>query len=351
MWRKPVTVHYRRFTWDTNPPRKSFEELVRQAAEHQPQGSPAKLKERYRLRMLRRDEDSLFINALAVEKDYLFGDITHFTKDQTQALFDDSKEDAPMADVQQLPKPENGELIHSLMYWMVKNDHVFLLQSQSLRTEAAEEYFSWLLADKTGVLPKGVKVVFASKFDAQAVGGDLEDIREVIVGGTVTRQAGPESLPTETVVEESGGLSQTLLAGWLKARKVLVALIDNEADVEKIMQKLPEDGSLSVEVHIGYKTKKRKMSRAILKDLEVGLRNLPDSQLQVRGKDGRQAPDGTVRLQHPASVLFVTHGEGEAKRPTSLLQPEDVLRSMLEAYNVFVSNGKITDGVQRGQQT
>lgn len=282
--------------------------------------------------------------------DYVFGDITHFTKDQTQALFDDSDEEAAMADVQQLPKPNQGELIHSLMYWMLKDDHVFLLQSHSLRTEGAEAYFSWLLANQTEVLPNGSKVVLASKFDEQAVGGNLEDIREVIVGGTVARQAEKEVVPVEQVVEDAGTVKQTLLAGWQKTKKIISALIDNEADVEKIMQKLPEEGALSVEVHIGFKTKRKKMSRAVLKDLEVGLRNLPDSQLQVLGKDGRRSPDGSIRLQHTASILYVTHGEGRDKKPTSLLDPDDVLRAMQEAYNVFIANGKIPQAVQREHQ-
>lgn len=344
MWRKSVTIHYRRLLSTPELAGRTLEALTRAAMEVSPSASGVRLKDRYKLRMYRRKDDSLFVNILLDRTNLIFGDITHFTKDQTQALFDDSKEDAAIADIQQIVKPEHAEFIHSLMYWMIKGDHVFLLQSQSLRTDSVEEYLTWLLAQQTQTLPTGSGVILSTKFDPQTVGGDLDDIREVVVGGVVSRQPDQVVPPAEMrEVEEAEGVTEARLTGWDKAKEILEALFGNEAAVDKIMQKIPAESALSVEVHIGYKTKKRKMSREILKDFEVGLRHLPDSQLEVYGKDGKRSADGSIRLQYQANVLYHTDGEGEAKRPTALLDHNDVLRAMTEAYNNFVSNGKITE--------
>jgi hypothetical protein len=100
---------------------------------------------------------------------------------------------------------------------------------------------------------------------------------------------------------------------------------------------------LNVQVHIGYQTKKRKIDRVALKQLETGLRNLPDSQLQVKSKGARLASDGTIRLNHNASIRLVKAQDGDNQLIGTLLDPVDVLRAMVEAYSNFVANGKIQE--------
>lgn len=109
------------------------------------------------------------------------------------------------------------------------------------------------------------------------------------------------------------------------------------------MRTVPVDAELNVQVHIGYQTKKRKIDRVALKNLETGLRNLPDSQLQVKSKGSRQGTDGTIRLHHNASVRLVKVQDGDSHLIGTLLDPADVLRAMVEAYSNFVANGKIQE--------
>ena len=107
------------------------------------------------------------------------------------------------------------------------------------------------------------------------------------------------------------------------------------------MKAVPADAELNVQVHIGYQTKKRKIDRVALRQLETGLRNLPDSQLQIKAKGARVAADGTVRLHHDASIRLIKTLDGESQIIGTLLDPTDVLRAMVEAYSNFVANGKI----------
>ena len=107
------------------------------------------------------------------------------------------------------------------------------------------------------------------------------------------------------------------------------------------MKSVPEDAELRVDVHIGFETRKRKVNRTSLKQLETGLRNIPDSQLQVRSKGSVKSSDGTVRLHYPANVLLLKLNQAQEIIIGSLIDPSDMLRAMHEAYLNFVNNGKI----------
>lgn len=65
--------------------------------------------------------------------------------------------------------------------------------------------------------------------------------------------------------------------------------------------------------------------------MQQALRNLPEGEITVVGKHGRMTGKD-VRLSYPASIL----------RQGSLLDPEDVVRALRQAYTHFVENGKIS---------
>lgn len=348
--RKPVTIHYRRLADGNTLGGVTLEEKIRSAMQTQVSGQP--LADRYALRIWENGEDNLFVNHYYDGKndnlDLVFGDILHFTRGHLQALFDAGQKDAAYASVEQMPAPEQKEYVHSLMHWMVKGNHAFVIQSTSLRTDTLESYLTWLLTQKSKVVSLPFQVVLASKFNEEAVGGDLSDIQELIIGGVATRPPvePPEEQPVSEVtqqVTQHGKIETQRTTGWQQAREILSALLGGTANVENMMKAVPDDAELSVEVHIGYKTKKRKVSREGLKQLETGLRNIPDSQLLVRAKDGKKTADGNIRLHHDASIKLRTIKDGNEARPGSLLDPTDVLRAMKEAYDIFVANGKISD--------
>lgn len=347
--RKTVTIHYRRFLDSASFQGKTLEAAIRQSMEFKEKG--VSLSERYALRILETGEDNLFINNYHDGRndgfDLVFGDIIHFTKGHLQALFDAGQKDLPSASVQQMPAPEKKEYVHSLMFWMVKDNHVFVIQSTSLRTESLESYMGWLLGLKTKTVNVGTGIVLASKFDGEAVGGDLSDIQELVIGGVATL---PPTAPPATeqpinkVVEVTQDTQIETMGktGWDQAWDILSTLLGGTANVEEMMKSVPQDAELSVEVHIGYKTKKRKVDRAALKNMETGLRNLPDSQIHVKAKGGNKAADGSIRLHHNASIKLCETQNGDETRVGSLLDPADVLRAMKEAYDVLMANGKIS---------
>lgn len=352
--RKPVTIHYRKFSRPTGV-RQTLEELIRSAMD-MPDGSGRRIRDRYLSRTREVGTDNFFINFFSDGRDgtpLVFGDILHFTKGHLQALCKTANQDAPMVPVQQMRAPEQSEYVHSQMFWMVKGDHAFVLQSQSLKTGEFEDYLDWLLKTCTTKLQATHSIVLEAKFDAEAVGGDLGDIKEIIIGGvattpplTVPERSAPmseEVVEQETLVTQHGHIGTGGRTGFAGARQILSVLLGGDANVTSLLAAVPDDAELNVQVHIGYQTKRRKINRTALKQLQTGLRNLPDSQLQVKTKGANLASDGTIRLHHTASIRLLRAQEGDSQIVGSLLDPTDVLRAMYEAYSTFVGNGKITE--------
>jgi hypothetical protein len=344
--RKPVTIHYRKFS-RAAVVQHPLEELVRRAMSTNDGG--VQIRNRYLSRLHTVGNDSYFINTYsdgAGATPLVFGDILHFTKGHLQALCQTADRTAASVPVQQMKAPEQSEYVHSQMFWMVKGDHAFIVQSMSLRTAEFEQYLDWLLKTRTSNLASDHPVILDAKFDADAVGGDLGDIQEIVVGGVATPAP---TVPDEDVVEEEQVVTQNAQidtgrrAGWATATRILRELLGGDANVESLMRAVPADAELNVQVHIGYQTKKRKIDRVALKQLETGLRNLPDSQLQVKSKGARLASDGTIRLNHNASIRLVKAQDGDSQLIGTLLDPTDVLRAMVEAYSNFVANGKIQE--------
>lgn len=345
--RKPITIHYRKFNRPATV-HQTLEQLVRSAMDSPTDGG-IPLRNRYLARLNVVGSDNYFINTYndgSGSTTLVFGDILHFTKGHLQALCRTADQTAASVPVQQMKAPEQSEYVHSQMFWMVKDDHAFVVQSMSLRTPEFEQYLDWLLKAKTAMLPTTHPVILDAKFDEDAIGGDLGDIQEIIVGGVASAAPTlPDGETSERITEvtQHGQIDTGRTTGRATATEVLRVLLGGEANVASLMQAVPADAELSVQVHIGYQTKKRKVDRVALRQLETGLRNLPDSQLAVKSKGARMATDGTIRLHHNASIRLIKALDGDNQLIGSLLDPTDVLRAMVEAYSNFVANGKIPD--------
>lgn len=274
-------------------------------------------------------EETLLMNLHHDGSDFFFGDLTQYTTGYMQALLD-QVEDAPVLAVAQEPPPAGKEYVHSLMYWMAINNHLLLIQSRSLAGKQLEEYLTWLLKDRTPTIGPTGQVILQAKFDSHDVGGDLADISEIVVGGK-TAIAHPVAVPQAppiagTEVEQYRTVREDRT--WRdRAVEVLRAIMNNEADVQELLESVPFDADLQVSVHIGYRTKRRRVTRA---PMQQALRNLPEGEITAIGKHGRMS-GRDIRLSFPARV----------ERQGNLLEPGDVIRAFIQAYDYFVQNGKI----------
>jgi hypothetical protein len=327
--RQPVTIHYRRLEDVTGAfGRQTLEAAIRKAMNHQLDGG--KLAEHWKRRawvVPPSSEDTLLMNIHQDGGDYYFGDLTHYTKGYLQTLLAEVA-DTPSLAVEQQPPPKGKEYVHSMMYWLVIRSHLLLIQSRSLGSKQLEEYLTWLLKDRTDAISPTGQVILQAKFDSTDVGGDLSDISEIIVGGRAVDASAIVAGKDETSTQEIEQHKEiaTRKSWGARARAILSAVMNNEADVNELLESVPEGANLDVSVHIGYKARKT-ISRA---PMQHAFRNLPEGEITAIGPNGRQTGKD-IRLSHSASILKIG----------SLLDPEDAVRALREAHKFFIDNGKI----------
>lgn len=283
-------------------------------------------------------EHQRFLNDFHDDGESFFGNVCLFSPGQLQALIEQAPK-AKVLDISERKAPDGSEYLHGICYWLAIRDHFFIIQHITLQSKAMEEYLTWLLRDQARVIGGSHEVELKSVFDRNQMGGDLGDIRSVEVGGVI-----PETVPQVAVEVDGGGqvveyearealgekMSRTLSHG----KKILEATIGT-METEKIIDSMPEEAALEVNVNFGIRSTKRKFSREVLSNLEASLRNMPDGEIRVRTKESQVVGDD-VRLQHVMPIKLV-------RENSSLLDIEDALSQLKEVYRRFLNDGRIAN--------
>lgn len=330
--RKSITVHYRRLEDPVGAMGGiSLEAALRSAMACRHEGALIKERVNNRAWAIPNQDDTFLMNLYHDDGVSYFGDLTQYTTGFLQALLNNEPE-KPVLSVEQQPPPEGKEYIHSMMYWMVIGNHLMAIQSRSLSSKHLEEYLTWLLKERTGAMGENGHVILNAKFDRDEMGGDMDDVKDIIVGGVGAVEAAPIVLNAgqeqDRVREVDRHVTFEENKPWgERAIEVLKAVMRNDADVSRLLADIPEGADLDVSVHIGYKTKSRRVSRAPMQQV---LRNLPEGEITASGKYGRSRGKD-IRLSYPARII--TRG--------SLLDPDDAKAKLRDAYDYFVNNGKI----------
>lgn len=327
--RKSITIHYRKLDDITN----SFNGNSLQQAMVMAMGSNIdgiKIRDNWKhrsYRLPRRPEYNIFINHNEIGEDNCFGDLTLYSHGYIQPLLENT-DDAPILPLSQISAPKGSEYVSSIMYWMIKDNHVFLIQSQSIRGRIIEDYLTWLFKEKSGVTDQNTNVLLDSTFDTNVVGADLEDISRIEIGGLSVSSQTDVSQPRDRITEgETYHQVDSRRSMGEKAERILEIILDNETDIRNLKRNLPEGAVLDVGVNIGFKSKYRKIAPAAMSSL---LRNLPEEEVVAFGKDGR-IKGNSITLKYNANAQFTG----------SLLDITDAQRCLNEAYENFVSNGRI----------
>ncbi len=324
--RKSVTIHYRRLNDVTNSLNgKTLEQCLKESLKFKIGGEEISEHWKHRAWLVPPDNtDTYLMNVFQEDSNSFFGDLTNYTKGFLQTLIQNNN-DVPVLAVEQLPPPQGKEYVHSMMFWMVVGNHVFVMNSKSLSSKHLEEYFTWILKDHTSKIKKTGHIILDAKFDEGQVGGELNDISEIIVGGSGLSNDDFREV-TETEVIKHTDIEEKKPWGE-RAIDVLKAVMNSEADVQNLLKEIPEGAKLDVSVHIGFKSRKKKISRA---PMSQALRNLPEGEITARGKDGK-IKGKDIRLSFPVNVLM--NG--------SLIDVNDAKLKFNQAYEYFVTNGKI----------
>lgn len=218
---------------------------------------------------------------------------------------------------------------------MAIGDHVYQIQHAALQTKATEEYLTWMLRDQAGVIGPEQYVELQAEFDRDQVGGDLGDVKSIEIGGLVPETVHPVSVPQKgkvTEFEAHESLGDEIAATFAKGMKIIRDLL-GDVEADKLIESVPPDAALEVTVNIGYRAKRRKFRKDFMGNIASGLRNAPDGELRVRGRDGEIKGDD-ARLSAEMTIRKISDTSG-------LLDLNHTMEQMLEVHRRFLHDGKI----------
>lgn len=351
MTKKRCRIHYRRITRTPSLfPAETLSNRIAAALNQQlPDGSTVRGRVVNRVWSANQEDTKRALNNFYIHDDYVFGTLCTFSPGEMQALLrligdEEQPRQSDLAqalqewDIAEQTAPEGHEYLHGMAYWLAIDDHFYVIQHSALQAKAIEEYFTWLLRDKTGVIGADGMVMLQVVFDRAQLGDD--DLNSIHVGGLVpeTVRAAPAALPGAPVETESvesevrESIADRLQASFTRGKKIIEDLL-GPLEAQRIIESVPPEAALDVSVNIGYRATKRKLKRAFMGELARGLRNIADGEIQVLGKNGTAKGDD-ARLSMDMNIQKVSDG-------SSLLDLEDTRNQMLEVHRRFLHDEKL----------
>jgi hypothetical protein len=337
-------IHYRRLRRDNSqfPAGKTLASALNEALERSIGGAKIRSSVANRLAEVPRQAGyKRVLNNFHFDSSTMFGDLCLFSPGQLQAFLrrSEGEEHTSLDEVlrawsiAEKAAPAGTEYLHGISYWLAIDDHFYQIQHVAIQSKAMEEYFTWLLRDQAQVIGPNNYVELQSEFDRAQIGDDLGDVKTIEIGGLVPETAARAPDFQVIDVETKETIGDRIAQTFQSARKILVDLL-GDVEAQKIIDSVPPEAALEVTVNIGYRATKRRFQKEFMRNLAAGLRNVPDGEIRVRGKDGEIKGDD-ARLSADMNVRKFSEN-------SSLLDLEDARLQMLEVHRRFLFDGRLT---------
>lgn len=335
--RRPSKVVYRKCSFTPDPGGHLLEDAIRTALLHQPVAGGKRLCEDWHLRRLDQpfqdgsDAACLLLNhmrdpsSLSGAQSFLYGELVSF-RPGSSAPFLSGLEGQAELDVNVIPAPRQGQFLDPMTFWLISGNHVLVINGPNARRRNLEDYLRWLLRQPPGLLPADRDIALVDRLIVPKGRTRNVPIKSITIGGRAGNSA-MKTVVTDTV-EDVEKVGPTRSAGRAWVRSLLDTVFGDSARTERLLEELPDDQDILVKVVLGFRRKRRSIENVPMKDVAEMVRNLDDADLSFETAKGSIRGE-EMRLSHPVQVATIN----------GLLDREDVLRALAEAFHVFVSNG------------
>ena len=341
-----ATVHYRKLVRELADvdDRQTLSGAIAQALDR-PHPDGGHYRDDWRHRLIPSPDDGdlqRLANDVHTNAESAFGNLFAFTRGDLQALIAaDAERGGPSADVSETTAPGQNDYLKGIAYWMAIGDHCYIVQHVAVRTKSLEEYLTWFLRDATRTIGDEGSVVLQAGFDVASVGGDLENLESVEIGGLIpetNRDADGAPLFDIGGVGEDDEIDERRTLGRQKAafgraKRILSELV-GDLRADQIIAEIPREAALEVMVNFGYRARRRGIGRAAMNELATRLRNIEDGEVRVRAKDG-------VRRGNQIWLQEVMRFRRKRENG-NLLDLESVRGQLSEVHKRFLHDGKIS---------
>ena len=186
------------------------------------------------------------------------------------------------------------------MYFGIKENHVVLLQSSSLRSRHMEAYLMWLLRD-CDVLSEE-DGVFLNDFIPKITQSKIKKshVKKVRIGSPM------KSEPVHVASREVEKVKNIRYRPTGRAFDILATLLGDEWAKKLSLKEALDESRINVQVEVSYKYKTTEKSQRFLDDIAASFRHMDEDDVIIDLKEHGRIKGKELKLSQDISVR--THG-------------------------------------------
>lgn len=246
-----------------------------------------------------------FINSFVPQNGMLFGQMLYYEsgKDQTVVIVDDTTNEYPVESLK-LPRRKDGknqEVLESVLYFGILDNHVVLAQSQALRARDFENHIHWLLWNCTKLL-KDKEIVTLSDHPSPEARDKIEKshVKKVLLGASLESE--PEDEMETKEVDHAKKISFRPVGKGYDAVK---AFLGEKWGKDIRLEEALDDANLQVNIEITYIRKTTATAHKLLDNIATSMRHAEPEDVKVYTDSGAVIKGNEIKLR--ADLNVTTH--------------------------------------------
>lgn len=245
------------------------------------------------------DEEAVlrrFINSFVAQDGMIFGQMLFYEagKDQTVVVLDDSIPEYPVESLP-IPKRQDGkgqEVLESVLYFGVLDNHVVLAQSQALRARDFENHLYWLFRRCTQVLEDDQVLVLSDQPSPKARDKiEQSPVKRVVLGASLESQQ--EEVEETTEVDHAKKIKFRPVG---KAFDVISAVLGDDWRKDVKLDEALDDANLQVNLEITYIRKTTVTAHKLLDNIATSMRHAEPEDVKVLTDSGAVIKGDEIKL-------------------------------------------------------
>lgn len=224
------------------------------------------------------------VNSTKSRSEMIFGQMIRFEpgRDQTVVVLDEDSDEYPVEQITVPPRDDGKkrEVIESVLYFGVLENHVILIQSAALKSRDFEKHIEWLIKHNTKVFPEDC-AIFLSDQPTESARKKIENlpVKKVLIG------AGLESKPEES----QGKISATNKVKFRpdgKGFDILEAALGEEWRKDLSLEESLDESNLRVSLEVTYFRKTTKRANEMLDNIATAMRHAEPDDVRIELQGG-----------------------------------------------------------------
>lgn len=243
------------------------------------------------------DDWQRFINTHRSGMGMEFGTLVMLAPGQNKLLIatDDEKEEAELSHI--FP-PNDKEFLESIFYYGIKDNHILMIQSLSLRAKEFELYINWLL--RTAGEIDNDNVVYINNFAPKEIYEKIESnpIKSVRVGSPlcediVIDKENKTEFDTKKLSVRRKGIGLDILRFF------------SPHQIDEIANDLGDTSNIEVFVEVTYKRQTDDDSQKVLNRITSALRHTSEEDIKIELKNGVTINGSQIKIKTFKSISAV----------------------------------------------